>query len=481
MLQAAIAATLDGVEEDDIGDTTCDDSRRRLSGSSHALRRRLDDGGGAVISFDITVTADTLSTIAGSDDDAGFVDASSVIATALTSAVSSGALADNIATAAAESGNTAMTSVVVASVSATASESYEAVSGIGCDEYYGQDDDGMQNGQFGDVYIDSAISLEACAAAVKSFSGCDDAEYFFYEWGGICHCPTGECSAGENNNAGNGVMYKFVDTASTRNFVAVSDQGCDGEYVDMYYEFTSEYYDTDLQALATASTTTPEECAAAVRAADGIGGCRAEYFGWTFQGGCYCPMQSDGIGFCSSGADFISGSGQLYKFSDGYVSSIADCSSSYCTSTDGSAYGTDCWAGSSSESCSCSLGEARETGRVHESLGTNIYEYTCCSSGDNEGEECGDCCTSDSAVASAMILIGAGVGGFLFLLCCGCIIGYVIYSNSQKRKAPQSAMAIPQQALAVALPAEPSAAIEMAVVTAADPVSDRKLKASLQL
>ena len=128
-----------------------------------------------------------------------------------------------------------------------------------------------------------------------------------------------------------------------------------------------------------------------------------------------------------------------------------------------------------------SVGEARETGRVHEGLGTNIYEYTCCSSGDNEGEECGDCCTSDSAVASAMILIGAGVGGFLFLLCCGCIIGYVIYSNSQKRKAPQSAMAIPQQALAVALPAEPSAAIEMAVVTAADPVSDRKLKASLQL
>ena len=109
-------------------------------------------------------------------------------------------------------------------------------------------------------------------------------------------------------------------------------------------------------------------------------------------------------------------------------------------------------------------------------MGNTVYEYTCCMSGDNDGEQCGDCCTSDTAVATAMILIGAGVGGVCFLLCCGVCIGYLIYKNGRS-KAPETSLAVPQQALAVAMP-EP--AIEMAMVTAV-PGKDQKVKASLQL
>ena len=200
MIKAAIAATLDGVETEDIGDTTCTDARRRLSGASDAAHRRLEEGGGgAVIDFEITVTAETLTTISGSDDDGGAFDASSVIFTALEEAVNTGELVQNIAAEAVASGNTAMQTVEVSSISATASESYEVVDGIGCDEYHH-----MDYGQFGDVWLDGSVSLEACAAAVKSYSACDDPEYFFYEWNGYCNCPTADasCSSGENQNAG---------------------------------------------------------------------------------------------------------------------------------------------------------------------------------------------------------------------------------------------------------------------------------------
>ena len=51
--------------------------------------------------------------------------------------------------------------------------------------------------------------------------------------------------------------------------MTVTDQGCD-EYADMQNEFSSANYDDDLLALSTDGETTPEECASAVRAADGI-------------------------------------------------------------------------------------------------------------------------------------------------------------------------------------------------------------------
>ena len=68
------------------------------------------------------------------------------------------------------------------------------------------------------------------------------------------------------------------------------------------------------------------------------------------------------------------------------------CSYSACTSPDGRG-GTDCWAGSAFESCTCSSGKARETGvssfdtRVP---GRHYYQYSCCTSGANQGEHCGD-------------------------------------------------------------------------------------------
>ena len=85
-------------------------------------------------------------------------------------------------------------------------------------------------------------------------------------------------------------MYQFVDTPSTRNFVPVSNQGCN-DYVDMYYDFVEAWdgnvYNVDIKE----SRNTPEECAAAVRSVDGIKNCQAEYFMWTFEGRCYCPSE----------------------------------------------------------------------------------------------------------------------------------------------------------------------------------------------
>ena len=49
----ALAATIDGVEEDDIGDSTCTDARRRLALGNATGRRRLD--GSASVAFDITI------------------------------------------------------------------------------------------------------------------------------------------------------------------------------------------------------------------------------------------------------------------------------------------------------------------------------------------------------------------------------------------------------------------------------------------
>jgi hypothetical protein len=68
------------------------------------------------------------------------------------------------------------------------------------------------------------------------------------------------------------------------------------------------------------------------------------------------------------------------------------CSFSACTSPDGRG-GYDCWAGSALEPCTCSSGKARETGvssfdpRVP---GRHHYQYSCCTSGANQGEHCGD-------------------------------------------------------------------------------------------
>ena len=65
------------------------------------------------------------------------------------------------------------------------------------------------------------------------------------------------------------------------------------------------------------------------------------------------------------------------------------CSTDWCTSP-GLLGHDDCWAGSEDEPCSCSTGEARETGQTQENFGVTYYEYTCCVDGDAVGEECGD-------------------------------------------------------------------------------------------
>ena len=88
--------------------------------------------------------------------------------------------------------------------------------------------------------------------------------------------------------------------------------------------------------------------------------------------------------------------------SDGY------CSQAWCTSTDGHE-GYDCMAGTPGEACTCSQGTAKETGYVDygcdgeesEDGEVHCYEYTCCTDGSGQGEECGDCTSPHTSNARA--------------------------------------------------------------------------------
>ena len=86
-----------------------------------------------------------------------------------------------------------------------------------------------------------------------------------------------------------------------------------------------------------------------------------------------------------------------YYFHDDYYyyeDSDPYCSQMWCTSDGGDYEHHDCWAGSPGEPCTCSQGEARETGATHHDGQHNYYEYTCCTVGSGRsgrGEECGDC------------------------------------------------------------------------------------------
>ena len=108
ILVSALATTLSGVEEEDIGDTECADARRRRH---RHLRRLLGSTDSVSISFPITVSASSSSVAASSID------------SALTSAVATGTLAANLATAAtAAGGDSVIGSASVDSASATADD-----------------------------------------------------------------------------------------------------------------------------------------------------------------------------------------------------------------------------------------------------------------------------------------------------------------------------------------------------------------------
>ena len=108
ILVTALAMTLSGVEEGDIGDTTCADARRRRR---RHVRRLLGNTDSVSISFPVTVSATSASVAASSID------------SSLTSAVDSGSLEDNLATAAeAADGDSVIGSASVDSASATVSD-----------------------------------------------------------------------------------------------------------------------------------------------------------------------------------------------------------------------------------------------------------------------------------------------------------------------------------------------------------------------
>ena len=88
--------------------------------------------------------------------------------------------------------------------------SYTAVYNQGCMGYIH-----MDGGYYGGVWLQGgSTSLEDCARAVAGYDGEDgcQGDYFFYEWGGYCNCPTDACTLNyENTNAGSdGQLYMMA-------------------------------------------------------------------------------------------------------------------------------------------------------------------------------------------------------------------------------------------------------------------------------
>jgi len=132
------------------------------------------------------------------------------------------------------------------------------------------------------------------------------------------------------------------------------------------------------------------------------------------------------------------------------------CSQSYCTSPDPYG-GTDCWAGSDVEACTCSRGTARETGSTEYYEGKRYYEYTCCENGEyNEnGDNCGDYNADDAGAAIIGVLflvllcgLGCGITG-----CCYGCPGCPWYQSRMRQRQPVASLpnaSLPMQPMAIA-------------------------------
>ena len=132
---------------------------------------------------------------------------------------------------------------------------------------------------------------------------------------------------------------------------------------------------------------------------------------WTWQSE-FDGYKDDGVEYDDAACSFTAGASASY--SDVAAAAGYECSQAYCTSPSDDG-GYDCWAGSEGEPCTCSEGEARETGSTLEWEGQTYYDYTCCLSGNNVGEQCGDY-TGGELVAVIIFL--------LFVLCLiGCVVG----------------------------------------------------------
>ena len=118
VLKTALADTIDGVEEEDISDSTCTDARRRLF--IEAPGRRLD--GSASVAFDITIEPSAVG-----DDGFSPDDAVAAIHSSLSTAADSGALTSNIQDAASSSGNSNLAAVSVAAVGVASSDGTDYV------------------------------------------------------------------------------------------------------------------------------------------------------------------------------------------------------------------------------------------------------------------------------------------------------------------------------------------------------------------
>ena len=70
-----------------------------------------------------------------------------------------------------------------------------------------------------------STSLAECADAVARLNGQEGCkgDYFFYESGGYCNCPTDDCTVSENDHAGGpGQLYKVTGMSAATTTPALS-------------------------------------------------------------------------------------------------------------------------------------------------------------------------------------------------------------------------------------------------------------------
>ena len=104
---------------------------------------------------------------------------------------------------------------------------YEAVYDQGCNSFIH-----MDHGYYGaSEYINGgSTSLEQCAAAVWAYDGIDGCmgDYFYYEWGGYCNCPTDSCQEGSDTGAagGSGQLFQFTTASSAPSLTPAPTVDC---------------------------------------------------------------------------------------------------------------------------------------------------------------------------------------------------------------------------------------------------------------
>jgi hypothetical protein len=107
----------------------------------------------------------------------------------------------------------------------------------------------------------------------------------------------------------------------------------------------------------------------------------------------------------------------------------SECDPNRCSSPD-AFFGTDCYAGSDTEQCTCTFGySAKETGETIWYQNEQYYKYTCCPpQASSDGEDCGDYSPLGSLIS---LIVGCTFAG---CCCCGLIGAAVFFMCAAQKK-----------------------------------------------